>query len=162
MTTEFNKVLSDIKSKAGFLKREFEKANEAEDLVNAVRIFAEWKELREKLEEAVKGFSAGFRKIYNEELPEMFEDEGVESIAVDGYTYSSAAKARASINPQRKPDAYTWLRQEGLGAIITETVNANTLSAAMRDMMEDQGKTPPDDLINVFYQRYIAARKKRA
>jgi hypothetical protein len=45
--------------------------------------------------------------------------------------------------------AFEWLRQNGLSEIITETVNASTLRAALRALMEDDGKEPPSNAIEL-------------
>jgi hypothetical protein len=47
-----------------------------------------------------------------------------------------------------KEAAFEWLRENGLGELITETVNASTLSAQARKMLED-GTELDADIFNV-------------
>lgn len=48
-----------------------------------------------------------------------------------------------------KERAYVWLRANGLGEIITETVNAGTLSKALHDLVADTGKDAPLDIFEL-------------
>ena len=65
------------------------------------------------------------------EIPEAFEQAGVPHVPLEeGFRVGVSVKFQASIVPDRKEDAYAWLRDNGLPDIITETVNASTLRLA--------------------------------
>jgi len=88
-------------------------------------------------------------------LPEAFEDEGIKSFTTtDGYRVTVSQLLRASCNKDHKFEAYQWLRENGFENIVTETVNAGTLSSVARMLLE--GTDPdaevhelPDELFNV-------------
>lgn len=48
-----------------------------------------------------------------------------------------------------KMAGYAWLRATGNGGLIQETVNASSLSAFTKDMVENEGKQPPGEIFNV-------------
>ena len=112
-----------------------------EALVNA-------RALDEACAELKKRFGALHKKYKEEIVPKKFEEEGVSSITIDGYRYTVSHQARTSIITSEKPAAYDWLRNNGLGDLITETVNSSTLSATAKTLAED-GIDLPDDLFKV-------------
>lgn len=83
-------------------------------------------------------------------LPAIFEQEGVTSVPLtEGYRIGVSYTIRASIKPQEKDRAYAWLRGNKLGDIITTTVNASTLSATARTLLEERNLELPDQLFTV-------------
>lgn len=50
-----------------------------------------------------------------------------------------------------KDAAFEWLRLSDMGSLIVETVNASTLSATGKAMLQD-GKELPETVFNTFYQ----------
>jgi hypothetical protein len=59
---------------------------------------------------------------------------------------SVAYKFGCSIVDGKRPDAYKWLRDGGNGAIIIETINAQTLAAFAKQETTILGHEMPDDL----------------
>lgn len=54
------------------------------------------------------------------------------------------------------------LRENGLGDLIHETVNANTLSSAMKNLAEENDDQLPDEfipVINIYEKMDISKRK---
>lgn len=79
----------------------------------------------------------------------------VDKIGVDGLTYSVAAKSRFSKASDAKLeekglDFFGFLEEQGLGDLIKQTVNAQTLGATMRQIAEDNGDELPEE-----YEDYI-------
>jgi len=81
-------------------------------------------------------------------VPTKFEEQGVTTITVDGYRYSVSHTTRAGIVD--KLNAHEWLRANELGDIITETVNAQTLGAVARGLLEEGNELPEE-----FFKTYI-------
>ena len=93
------------------------------------------------------------KKLYNKMdhygmnvLPLVFDNEGVTTITLSsGYRVTISSTTRVSIPADNKEQAYQWLVDNDLGDLITNTVNASTLSATARSMNK-QGQQLPDDL----------------
>ena len=58
------------------------------------------------------------------------------------------SNVRANILKENRDAAYDWLCNNGLEDIVINTVNASTLSATARALIED-GKQLDDELFNV-------------
>jgi hypothetical protein len=116
------------------------------------RAFVVLRRLKDRMDEVEKKFSAVFEENKNIALPAAFEDAGITSIPLDeGYRVAVSAQLRASIKPDKKEQAYNWLRKNGLGDIIAETINSSTLSATAKAQMEGENRELPADLFNVAY-----------
>lgn len=102
--------------------------------------------------EALKPLSDAAGILANNLIPKEFENENLTSFTTqDGYRVTVSTAYRASIKADKKEEAYDWLRKNNLDALITETVNAGTLSAAGKKLTEDEGKELPEDLFNAAY-----------
>lgn len=125
--------------------------------VQLARAYTVFHRLIERLDETLEPLShddpekPGLFELYKRKLlPEVFEVEGVKSIPLaEGYRVGTSCTFRASIRKGMKDPAYTWLRGNQLGDIITTTVNASTLSSAAKKLMEDDNKELPEELFNV-------------
>jgi hypothetical protein len=104
-------------------------------------------------DEVVRNLKSQFgdlHKRFKEQIvPEKFQEEGITSITVNGYRYTVSHNSRTSIIADKKPDAYQWLIDNNLGDIISETVNASTLSATARSLLEE-GIELPEELFKLF------------
>lgn len=113
---------------------------------------AELKALEKRLGALVKRFSENL-------LPERFEEEDTTSITHGGYRFTVSQRQRCSLvndletaqldGHSGKLAGMEWLKQHGGAAIVTETVNANTLSSWAKGEMED-GRELPDDLFKTY------------
>ena len=97
----------------------------------------------------VKRINAVNTRMKEEIVPKKFEEQGVSSIVVEGYRYVVMTNTRASVIADQKVDAYAWLRSNRLGDLITETVNASTLSATAKSLLEE-GSELPDDMFRTY------------
>ena len=73
-------------------------------------------------------------------------------------------KIRANAIGGRKDDLFVALRTEGFGNLVYETVNANSLSAFVKEQMEENGDVLPawlDGLVNIFEKTTVAVRKHK-
>lgn len=79
-------------------------------------------------------------------LPKLFERESTDlAKTLNGYTVKMTTDFNVSIPADRKPDAYSWLEQNGYGDIISTTINSSTLKATVKTMIES-GVVIPEDV----------------
>ena len=101
-------------------------------------------------------------KFKTETIPKAFEAENLSSFTLDtGYRVGLNERYNASIKKDMKNEAYEWLRGNGLGDLITETVNASTLSAAGKALVENEGKELPEQFFNAFFQTTASVTKTK-
>jgi hypothetical protein len=118
------------------------------------RVLVEARAAADAIEAAVKSLDATVRRFSEVDVPETFEALKVNTVSVrdeldpgKSYRITVGMRLMASILADRKPDAYAWLRASELGGLIYETVNSQSLSAAIRERLE-RGEPVPDELIN--------------
>ena len=138
----------DMKSAAqnvDLLLREFSQLSDTLDSVRklgiaeACEVFRGLKELNDKYSETGKLLSAAIEVLKHNIIPEKFESSKVSSFTTTtGYRVGISMLTRASMTD--KEGGKQWLRDNGLGDLITETVNASTLSATAKSLLEEGGK----------------------
>lgn len=131
--------------------------------IRMARAFVGIRQFDDFLDETVKQWKSFFDELKTVTLPEMMEAEGVTSLPLaEGYRVGMSARMYASIKEGQKEAAYEWLRNNGLGELITETVNASTLSAAAKHRLEEQALEMPDDLFNAMLKPNTSVTKLKA
>lgn len=116
-----------------------------------LRRYRELREAQGISEAEVKAFKEEATKL-EAELVDMFTDAGMQNINLDGKTIY----LHRSVYAQRLPgktleDVKAALIAAGAGDLVTETVNANTLSAWVRELTEDDDAPGlPDEVAAVL------------
>lgn len=114
------------------------------------RAFVAFHRLNDKLDAITKAFEAQFAQLKGEVIPSAFEARGLPNVTLsEGFRVGVAHNFRASIKEGQRDRAFQWLRENKLGDLITTTVNASTLSAAMKHRVEEDNLDAPDELFTV-------------
>ncbi len=126
----------------------------------AVEAYVALRLIDEGLTDAIMYFARSKLQLNNEVIPKAFEREGLKSLTSErlGYRVTVTDAVRASVRKGQKVAAYEWLRGHDLGDLIVETVNASTLSATARVMLEE-GHELDDDLFNVALMKQTSMTK---
>ena len=94
------------------------------------------------------------------ELISVMTDKEVDSFKRNGVNFIVATKEFRSANPETKDELYLQLRNRGMDYLFT--VNAQTLSAKVKELTEDNEGVLPEwlnGLINTYEKQYISIRK---
>jgi len=81
-----------------------------------------------------------------------------------GTMFCLTTKTHASATEGRKDELYAALRAEGYGDLVYETVNANSLSAFVKEQIAESDDALPQwlsGLVNVFEKITVGVRKAR-
>ncbi len=122
------------------------------------------KELRERkkdLEEQLENVKADIRKA-DTALSDMMAETETQNFTHAGTMFCLTTKVRASAKDGLRSELFSALRANGAGNMITETVNANTLSSFVKEQMEGNHDQLPDWLkpvVNVYEQTTVGVRK---
>lgn len=111
------------------------------------------------LDKAVKVLYHVKDRIDKSILPMRMEDFHMDMCRVPEIARSFSVQDRLSASLIDKPKGMQWLRDNGLGDLIQETVNAGTLASAMRNMILEEGREPPEDLIKTTKYNTISVTK---
>lgn len=107
------------------------------------------KDLNDKLDAYRKRVFHVMDQINKSVLPGQMEKHDQDSVRLPGLGKSLSVQTKTSATMVDKAAGFAWLRERGLDDLITETVNAGTLSSTLRQLALEQGIEPPDDAIKV-------------
>ena len=122
------------------------------------------KELRDEkkaLEQQLKELSARLDETDEALACAMLETE-TQNFTRSGVMFCLTNTTRASATAERKAELFDALRSEGFGDLIYETVNANSLSAFVKEQMAENADALPDwldGLVNVYEKTTVGVRK---
>lgn len=95
-------------------------------------------------------------------LSERMAESETQNFTRQGMMFCLTTKTRASATAGRKAELFAALRDEGYGDLVYETVNANSLSAFVKEQMAENGDALHgwlDGLVNVFEKTGVSLRK---
>ena len=122
------------------------------------------KSLRDEKQEAeqhLKDINAAIEET-DYRLATMMAESETQNFTHAGTMFSLTTKTRASATVERKEELFTALRTEGYGDLVYETVNANSLSAFVKEQIAENEDNLPewlDGLVNVFEKTTVGVRK---
>lgn len=122
------------------------------------------KELRtskKETEQQVKNINAQIDEV-DFALSELMAETETQSFSRAGTLFYLNTTTRASGVTERKTDLYDTLKKEGFGDLVYETVNANSLSAFVKEQIsenEDQLPSWLDGLVKVYEKTTVGVRK---
>ena len=126
-----------------------EKGAEKRSAAQIADDYVELKEAADAVKSVMTEINKTKTKMAQEVLPTIFEAQGLKSITTQsGRRVTITSNVRANILKENRDAAYDWLCNNGLEDIVINTVNASTLSATARTLIED-GKQLDDELFNV-------------
>lgn len=108
---------------------------------------------KEELEAQLKEANAEFDVLRLEVIPQRCEDEGIESMKIEGVgRLSLTGDLYVSVKAGQQVSFFGWLRRERLGDLIKPGVNASTLRAFTKERLK-HGKPVPEFLNVTPYTR---------
>ena len=96
------------------------------------------------------------------QLASLMAESETQNFTHAGVMFCLTTKTRASAAVDRKVELYEALRREGYGDLIYETVNANSLSAFVKEQISENEDILPEwleGLVNIFEKTTVGVRK---
>lgn len=158
---EMNYKTKEGRSKAMKTEQRLQSVNEILD--KKIREYNKILEEKKRLEKQTKENNAAKEK-KEQEIAQIMVDNEKPNTIVDGYTYSLQETKMYSKKAEEKLEQlkieegiefFEVLREQGLGSIIKETVNAKTLQSTMKALDDElpEGEDLPEDLakcLNIY------------
>lgn len=124
----------------------------------------ELKALRDRKAELEAELKQINRKIYfvDADLSDLMGTTGTQNFTRDGTMFFLTTKTRASAKAGQKDELFGALRANGYGDLITETINAGSLSSFVKEQIAENEDVLPgwlDGLVNVFEKTTVGVRK---
>ena len=95
-------------------------------------------------------------------LSELMAQTETQSFSRAGTLFYLTTTTRASALPDRKTELYDALKAEGYGDLVYETVNANSLSAFVKEQRAENDDALPEwlnGLVTLFEKSTVGVRK---
>jgi len=121
----------------------------------------ELRDMKKELEQELKELNAQLDETDAALANAMLESE-TQNFTRSGVMFCLTSTTRASAAAERKDDLFNALRTEGFGDLIYETVNANSLSAFVKEQMAENADALPDwlnGLVNVYEKTTVGVRR---
>ncbi len=140
------------------LTKEYSELAQFVELSDALVFYFRLKTLTEVLNDCLKDINKYKTYLQYTHLPKMMNDNNVKTITVESINarFSKSSKLSVKGNPnvgysgeELQAKIFEWLREVGAGSLIKETVNAASLSAFAKNLIEVEGKDLPEDLFEV-------------
>ena len=132
-----------------------EKMFELADRLKALR------DEKKEIEQSLKDINAELEEV-DAVLAQLMTDTETQNFTRSGTVFCLTNTVRASATADRKDKLFEALRAEGHGGLIYETVNANSLSAFVKEQIAENDETLPswlEGLVNVFEKTTVGVRK---
>lgn len=133
------------------------------DMLQTAERLKSLRDQKATLEEQIKALNEEIEQT-DGQLCSMMIDSETQNFTHSGVQFSLTSKIRASAIAERKQDLFYALRKNGFGALIQETINTNSLSAFVKEQMEEGGDDLPfwlEDLVSVYQHNTVSLRKAR-
>lgn len=122
------------------------------------------KQLREEkknAEQRLKEMNAEIEQADYQLSMQMAETE-TQNFTRAGTMFSLTTKIRASAVAGRREELYAALKENGYGDLVYETVNANSLSAFVKEQIAENQDTVPEwlsGLVHIYEQTSVSVRQ---
>lgn len=128
-------------------------------LSDVVGILMNLKEMHDAFKDAAAKIHHSVDDLAIHTIPELMEKAEISSARFPehGVTVSRATRYHASMKDREA--AFDWLRTNGYGALIAESVHATKLTSVLKERLLEEGMDPPDDIFNFNSYNYAATRK---
>ena len=127
------------------------------------RAMGDLRQLKEDAEDLAKAIDAQYRFYREVVMVRRMQElgENTTKFAVKGYgTFTLVPDFHISIKGDQKEEAKLWLTENGMGDLITETVNASSLKAASKKYLEANGVFPSDEHFRSHSFEYVKLTKR--
>ena len=134
---------------------------ESNDLFALADELRELKETKKRMEDELKAVGLEIDRV-DADLAQRMADTETQNFTRNGTMFCLTSTTRASATAGRKEELFEALREAGYGDLIYETVNANSLSAFVKEQTTENCDVLPawlDGLVTVFEKTTVGVRK---
>ena len=134
---------------------------ESNDLFALADELRELRETKKCLEDELKAVGLEIDRV-DTSLAQRMSDTETQNFTRNGTMFCLTSTTRASAAAGHKDELFEALREAGFGDLVYETVNANSLSAFVKEQTTENGDALPqwlDGLVTVFEKTTVGVRK---
>ena len=137
-----------------------EQVGTADDIFSLADRLQDLKQQKSQLEDEIKAVNAEIAETESKVAGLMLEEE-MQNFTRNGLIFYLSTKIYASAVADRKEELFAWLKENGYGDLVYETVNANSLAAFIREQLEEVEELPEElaKLVNVYEKITVGMRR---
>lgn len=133
-------------------------AENGDNLEAYLKVVLDTKDRADKIE-AQLGMAKQAEKIAEQALADKMLEQGVENFRAMGKTITRTEDIRPSVLADDRPKQFEWLREIGAGSMITETVNASSFGALVRnDYIKAKRESELPEFVKVYREPRLLIR----
>jgi hypothetical protein len=157
---ELNAVCNLLVTVAGSVREDNDATLALHDHVKLVKHYNQLRLATARIKEAREALNEMEEKLSREQIPEIFREQEIKTTTIEGVGRVTVAY-RFGCSMLDKEAGLEWLRGNGHGGIIIETVNSSTLSAFAKSMLEESGAELPDTIFKTSTSPYTSITKDK-
>lgn len=119
-----------------------------------------FRDIEDALDALRKRFNSVQGKLDESIIPDAFDGKVTTITSGEGDRGTVSTKVYASIPADNREAAYDWLRNNNYAEMITETVNASSLSSLAKEIMEENRELP-DDIFRVHEKSKLSLTRSK-
>jgi hypothetical protein len=126
----------------------------ADDLVR-------YRDQKKEIEEALKEINELIAQT-EEQLVSAMIGEEMQNFTRNGRQFVLTSRTYANAKAGMMPEICSWMKDNGLGDMVKESIHPKTLQAWVKEQIEEAGALPEElsELVNVYEKSGISIRKK--
>jgi len=136
--SEVCKLLTDL---TGFVRDETTEAIASNDHVTVIKHYDQLRQITAQIKEAREALGQIEEKLSREQVPDVMRAHNIKNITIEGVGRVTLGRRWSASMPDKEA-GFEWLRGNGHGGVIQETVNAQTLGALAKEMNEEGEELP--------------------
>jgi len=153
-----NRACGDLNVVAMMVRADTDSAVATRDHITVIKHYDRLRTTTKKIKEAREALDQMEERLSREQVPEVMRAHDVRTITVEGVGRVSLSN-RWSCSMLDKLTGMDWLRTNGHGDLIQETVNSSTLGAFARNLTEESGYELPSDIFKTSVMTFTSITK---
>jgi hypothetical protein len=139
--SKLNYACGILQGVAFVIRQETDEVVASQDHIEVIKHYDQLRQVTALIKESREALEQIETKLSREQVPEVMRAHKVKSITVEGVGRVTLG-TRWSASMPDKGEGFGWLRANGHGGVIQETVNAQTLGALAKELNEDGTELP--------------------
>lgn len=154
---KLNAICSELTTICGEIRDQTQEVVGSNDHIEVIRHYDSLRQINAAIKESREVLSQIEERLSREYVPEVMRAHQIKTITVEGVGRVSLG-TRWSASIPDKATGFDWLRANGHGGVIQETVNAQTLGALAKEL-NNEGKELPAPIFTTGIMTYTSITK---
>ena len=155
--TYLRSICSSLTAITNTIREETGEAVDSQDHVKVIKHYDQLRQLNALIKESREALSQIEEKLSREQVPDVMRLHNIRSTTIEGVGRVSLG-TRWSASMPDKAAGFDWLRGNGHGGVIQETVNAQTLGALAKEL-STEGTELPNPTFTTSVMTYTSITK---